>query len=113
MSQPTDIALALGLAAIGRDVLVVRPDVEKPVELARAVLDELTDHGGEGFGPYNRHAKRMLNEHSGGRVFFVNREQVRRRELDGFEFHHAFGLQHLTDVQEQYARSRVRKEVLS
>ena len=111
MSHPTDIALALGLAAIGRDVLAVRPAREKPIELARAVLDELTDRGGEGFGAFNRHARRMDNEHSGGRVTFVSTDQVKRRELDGFEFHHVFGLQHLTDGQEEYVKSRVRKEV--
>lgn len=111
MSQPTELALALGLAAIGRDVLVVRPDVEKPIELARAVIDELTDRGGEGFGLYKWHMKRLDNEHSGGRVTFVNVDQVKRHELDGFEFHHAFGLQRLPDVQADYAKSRVRKEV--
>lgn len=111
MNQPTVIALALGLAAIGRDVLVVRSSREKSIELARAVLDELTDRGGDGFGAFDRHGRRMDNEHSGGRVTFVNTDQVKRHGLDGFEFHHAFGFDNLSLDETDYVQSRVRKKV--
>lgn len=114
MSTPNDMSIALGLAAIGRRVLCVRSADERQGDLPKAILDELTDRGGEGFGPIRRHSNTLENEHSGGRVTFARPLNVKRREIEGLQFHHIVGDGWLVDEDDrQFALSRCQLEARS
>lgn len=110
MSAPTEIAVALGLAALGRRVLCIRDPAEKPIKLARAVLDELTDAGGDGFSAFRSNRLTIENDHTGGIVMFMYANRV-QPELGGLEFHHIVGERQLSSNDLAFAMSRIRLSV--
>lgn len=103
MSEPTRIAVAIGLAALGRQVLCARPWDEPTREIEAAIMEAI---GFNAAFSYRREGAIVAHEPTDGSVVFIN-AGLWERAL-GREYHHMIGGVHLRPDQRARLSTLVR-----
>lgn len=107
MTAPSTMAVALGLCAIGRKVLLAH-NALGPDALRQSVLDEIENYLCAGVR-FNA-AKLRVSSEAGGVVVFVTDAESSIERAHGYEFHHFLGESWLTDENVARLKPLVRLE---
>lgn len=106
MTEPSRLAVAIGLAALGRQVLCARP-WDEPTHVQREdIIREIGSAYGLVFYP---ETMRIQHEPSRGMVVIVNAGTWER--AFGREYHHLIGRVHLRNDQRDYLQALCRLSV--
>ena len=108
-SLPSQFAIALGLAALGRKIILVRENNETTEKRRAAMFAELMDRGYEWL-QYDRTRDVVRCDNNEGCVMFVSPSEPLER-FGGLEVHHVLGISKLPAHKAQVLMSRARLAV--